>query len=162
MGTGKTAVGEALAKKFGFSFIDTDTLVEKTTGKSIRKIFETEGEAAFRNYEKESIRKALDSDRVVVATGGGAVLDRENLSRMKEKGIVIGLTASPEKILQRVSAFESRPLLKTEDKLKTIKNLLSHRSPYYAQADRIIDTTSRTVEQTVEEILKVLNGDDSR
>src|SRR3989338_11106644 len=91
MGTGKTAVAEALAKRLGYQFLDTDLMVEEETGKTITDIFEKEGESAFRVYEKKMIRKALEKEKVVVATGGGAVVDPDNLKLMKERGVVIGL-----------------------------------------------------------------------
>lgn len=162
MGTGKTAVGEALAKRLGYQFLDTDLMVEEETGKTITEIFENEGEAAFRVYEKKMVKKALEKERVVVATGGGAVADAENLKLMKEVGIVIGLAASPDSILKRITSMQTRPLLKTKDQLRKIKSLLSERSPYYREADKIIDTTSRSIEETVGEIVKALNGNDSR
>lgn len=160
MGTGKTAVGEALAKSLGYKFLDTDLMVEEEVGRSITEIFEKEGEAAFRTYEKKMVHKALTRENIVVATGGGAVLDPENLKLMKENGIVVGLAASPEMILQRISKMDTRPLLKTEDQLKKIKGLLSERSPYYREADKIVDTTSKPIQTTVEEILTLLNGND--
>ena len=156
MGTGKTAVGEKLAKRLGFQFLDTDLMVEEETGKSITDIFETDGETAFRIVEKKMVKKALEQEKVVVATGGGAIVDSESLKLMKDKGIVIGLSASPEAILQRVAGLETRPLLRSKDQLKKIESLLSHRSPYYRKADKIVDTTMKRLEETVEEILKAL------
>lgn len=156
MGTGKTAVGEKLAKRLGFQFLDTDLMVEEVTGKSITELFEEDGELAFRDWEKKMVKKALEKDKVVIATGGGAIVDPENLKLMKDKGIVIGLSASPEAILQRVAGMETRPLLRSKDQLKKIEALLSHRSPYYRKADKIVDTTMKRLEETVEEILKAL------
>ena len=156
MGTGKTAVGELLAKKLKFEFLDTDLMVEKETGKTITDIFEKEGEPVFRSYEKQMVKKALDREGVVVSTGGGAIVDPDNLKLMKEKGLIIGLSASAEAILQRISNMDTRPLLRSKDQLKKIESLLSHRSPYYRQADKIIDTTMKRIDQTVDEILTVL------
>jgi shikimate kinase len=156
MGTGKTAVGQALAKRLSYEFLDTDLMVEKETGKTITEIFEKEGESSFRAYEKKMVKKALEKEKVVVATGGGAITDTENLKLMKERGVVIGLAASPDVILERVQRFDTRPLMKTKDQLKKIQSLLSQRSPYYREADRIIDTTAKRVEETIEEILKAL------
>lgn len=159
MGTGKTAVGEMLAKKLKFEFLDTDLMVEKETGKTITDIFEKEGEPAFRGYEKQMVRKALDRESVVVSTGGGAIVDPDNLKLMKERGLIIGLLASAEAILQRISNMDTRPLLRSlnsKDQLKKIESLLSHRSPYYRQADKIVDTTMKRIEETVDEILNVL------
>lgn len=162
MGTGKTAVGTVLADRLGYLFLDTDMMIEKETGKRISEIFEKEGETAFRVYEKKMVKKALDKEKVVISMGGGAVIDSENLSLMKQKGFVIGLSASPEAIFQRISSSEDRPLLNSKDAMKKIKNLLSHRSAYYREADCIIDTTSQLIEQTVEKILKVLHENSSR
>lgn len=162
MGTGKTAVGEKLAKRLGWEFLDTDLMVEADTGKSITDIFEKEGEQAFRVHEKKMVRKALEKEKVVVATGGGAIVDPDNLKLMKEKGIVIGLSASAESILQRVASMETRPLLRSKDQFKRIESLMSHRSPYYRQADKIVDTTMKRLEETVDEILSVLNANHHR
>jgi shikimate kinase len=158
MGTGKTAVGRHLADRLGFDFLDTDLMVEEETGKMITEIFEKEGEPAFRQHEKKMVKKAMDREKVVVATGGGAIIDPDNLKLMKEKGIVVGLSASPETILGRVSKMDTRPLLKSKDQLKKIESLLSHRSPYYRQADKIVDTTNKAIAETVEEILRALKG----
>ncbi len=158
MGTGKTAVGERLAKRLKFDFLDTDLMVEEETGKSITEIFEKEGETIFRNHEKKMVKKALERDKVVIATGGGAIVDPESLKLMKDKGIVIGLSAAPETILKRITGMDTRPLLKSKDQMKKIESLLSHRSPYYRQADKIIDTTKKALEETVEEILKALDN----
>ncbi len=156
MGTGKTAVGETLAGRLGFQFLDTDLMVEKDTGKTISEIFEKEGEAVFRGYEKKMLKKALEREKVILATGGGAIVDQENLKLMKEKGVVIGLVASAEAILERIAKMDTRPLLKTKDQMKKIRELLSERSPYYREADKIIDTTSKTIDKTVDEIIKAL------
>src|SRR3989338_587294 len=163
MATGKTAVGEKLAKKLKYDFLDTDLMVEEETGMSIRQIFEKEGEPTFRAYEKKMVKKAMERDKVVVATGGGAIVDPDNLKLMKARGIVIGLSASPESIMRRVSQMDTRPLLQTKDtkdQLKKIEALLSHRSPYYRKADKIVDTTMKQLDETVTEILKALHGDD--
>ena len=156
MGTGKTAVGQLLARELKRKFVDTDRLIEEEQGKSITEIFEKQGEEAFRGYEKKMIQKAMEEKQVVVATGGGAVLDSDNLKLMKEKGILIALSASAEVIFERVSKLGDRPLLRTKDQLETIRNLVSRRSPYYSQADFIVDTNKKSVEQTVEELLKIL------
>lgn len=166
MGTGKTAVGEQLAQKLGCPFLDTDAMVEKSTGRSIPEIFEKQGERVFREYEKKMLHKALDQERIVISTGGGAVVDPENRKLMKEKGYVVALSASPEVILERVSQVDNRPMLKIADKegkkqaqekLEKIKALLSKRSPFYREADKILDTTSKKIEETVNEILKLVS-----
>ncbi len=95
----------------------------------------------------------------MIATGGGAVTDAESLQLMKERGFLIGLSASPESIMERIAQMQTRPLMNTKDKMKRIKELMSHRSPYYREADTIIDTTAKSVETTIEEILNVLHGE---
>lgn len=157
MGTGKTAVGQLLAKELKLRFVDTDHLIEEEYGQSIVEIFEKQGESTFRDYEKKVVQKVLSEKGIVMATGGGAVLDDENLKLMKEKGTLIALSASAEVIFQRISQLGDRPLLRTRNQLETIKNLISHRSPYYCQADFIVDTSGKSVEQTVQELLKVLH-----
>ncbi len=159
MGTGKTAVAKGLAEKLDYDFLDTDEMVEVETGKSITQIFEAEGEAGFRTYEKRMLKRALERDQIVIATGGGAVIDADNRKLMKEKSFVIALSASPEMILERVSSVNQRPLLdeKDKDRLKRIKEMISHRSPFYAQANRIIDTTVHSVPEIVESISKILH-----
>lgn len=161
MGTGKTAVGQALAKKLQYDFLDTDLMVEEETGQSITEIFEKDGEAVFREHEKKMVKKALERDKVVIATGGGVVLDEENRTLMKDKGTLIALSAAPEIILERIKGLQTRPLLKEKNRLEAIENLLSHRSPYYRKADHIIDTTGRKIEETVEEIFKILHANNT-
>ena len=162
MGTGKTAVGQALAQKLKYDFLDTDLMVEAETGKSITEIFEKEGETVFRDHERKMVKRALEKDNVVVATGGGAVLDEQNLSLAKEKGVLIALSAPPDVILERIKNLQTRPLLKERSQWETIQNLLSRRSPYYRKADFIIETAGRKIDETVDEILKILheNRDD--
>lgn len=159
MGTGKTTVGEKLAKAIGYSFEDTDTLIEKTYNKKVSAIFEAEGEEIFRNYEALALEHSLLKTPVVVATGGGIVLKPQNRQLMKEKGFVIALTSTPEKILERTQNEHHRPLLEsseTDNRLQTIKTLLSKRTPYYLEADTLIDTTHLTPDEIVQEIMKVL------
>lgn len=157
MGTGKTVAGERLAQRLGFDFLDTDLMVEKETGKKIAEIFEKEGEVFFREKEKKMVKRALEKEKVVVATGGGAVIDPENLALFKAKGFLIALSASPEMILERVKQA-NRPLLKGDNPAEIIKGLLSRRSPYYRQADWIIDTSGKKIDEVVEEILKILHA----
>lgn len=156
MGTGKTVVGEALSKRLGFQFLDTDLMVEEESGRTITEIFEKEGESVFRALEKKMVKKALDREKVVVATGGGAVTDPESLKLMKDRAFVVGLASSADAILERVASMQTRPLLKNKDQIQRIKSLLSERSPYYREADTIIDTTSKQIPDTVEEIVMAL------
>lgn len=159
MGTGKTSVGEKLAHKLSYRFFDTDAMVEAEKKKSVQDIFEKEGEAAFRGYENEALRNALKESPVVIASGGGIVLNPENRKLMKNSALVVALTADAETILERIKSSNHRPLLKTENQMQRIKDLLKQRSPYYLEADHLIDTTHLDVDDVVVEIMKVLDED---
>lgn len=152
MGTGKSSVGRDLARELNYTFIDTDAVIEKETGLSIFKIFEKEGEAYFRTLEKRVIYNLLQIKGHVVTTGGGAVVDEENLNVMKRAGLVVCLTASVDAIISRVDRNSDRPLLNQHDKRKAVMELLEYRKPFYAKADICVDTTDKTIKDVVEEI----------
>jgi len=154
MGTGKTSTGRILARKLGTRFIDTDKLIEKEAGILIREIFEKLGEPHFRGLEREIIRKVSEEKGVVIAVGGGAIVNPANLADIKRHGIVASLTASPEVILSRVDKNLDRPLLKVEDKLGKIKELIASRAPFYEKADITVDTDGKNPEQVADEILQ--------
>ncbi|OGW80390.1 MAG: hypothetical protein A3C47_04915 [Omnitrophica bacterium RIFCSPHIGHO2_02_FULL_51_18] len=156
MGTGKTSVGKALAKKLGRSLVDIDRRIEDREKRKIKEIFEKEGEPYFRKLEKEVIREVSGEKRIVITTGGGAVLDSENISALKKNGILVCLVAAPETIYRRVKNSENRPLLEAGDKLTEIKRLLSAREPCYRAADYQLRTDAQRPEQTAADILKLL------
>lgn len=155
MGTGKTAVGKALAKKKKLQFVDLDDLIELREKMTISDIFAKDGEPYFRKVEKRVLKEVSREKKFVVACGGGIVLDKDNIKIMKETGIIICLTASPQVILERTSAYRHRPLLNVSNPRKQIELLLKLRSPYYAQADKTIDTSKISVKEAVEKIVKV-------
>ena len=157
MGSGKTTVGRVLAKHLGFQFIDSDHEIEARTGASISWIFEIEGEASFRKREAEVIQDLTQKKGVVLATGGGAVIDPENRRYLKSRGTVIYLRASANHILQRTSHDKSRPLLQTENPAKKIEELALQREPWYREiADIVIDTGRPNVHAMVQSILNQL------
>ncbi len=152
MGTGKSEVGRRLAHRLGRAFVDTDQLVEERAGKRVAAIFAEDGEAAFRALERDAVAEAAGRGAAVVAVGGGAVLDPENVRRLREAGTLVYLTARPEIILRRVGDASSRPLLK-DDPHATVSRLLAERGPVYAAvADVTVDTSERTAAEVVEEI----------
>lgn len=157
MGTGKTSVGKELARSKKWNFIDLDDLIELRQGRSIQDIFSKEGEPYFRRLEKRTLKDVAKEKKFVVACGGGIVIDEENIRIMKETGIIICLSGSPEVILQRTKKFTHRPLLNVDDPKKQIELLLKMRSPFYAKADRIIDTSKLSVKETANKILKILS-----
>lgn len=156
MGTGKSAVGKLLAKKMSFAFADLDKLVEKQAALKISAIFKQYGEAYFRNFEKNAINSLKTMDNTVVATGGGAVLDPQNVAVMKEEGIVIALDADVDTLWKRLKSSRNRPLLKADDPRRKMEELYYERRPFYSQAHYIVNTTGKTIEEVVQEILILL------
>lgn len=154
MGTGKSAAGKIIAKKLGLRFVDVDAEIEREQGITINEIFERHGESFFRDIESAEISRLADAGPAVIATGGGAVLREENIERLRKSGIIICLTAVPEVIFSRVGQSSNRPLLKTNDPMTKIKDMLKTRQPYYNKADIIIETSSKTPLETAEEVIQ--------
>ncbi len=157
MGAGKTTIGRQLARKLGKRFVDSDHEIEARTGASIPWIFEIEGEASFRRREADVIRELTAQDDLVLATGGGAVLNPASRALLAERGTVIYLRASIGSILQRTSHDKNRPLLQTADPRARLEELLAQRDPLYREiADLVIDTGRPNVQSMVQTILDQL------
>jgi shikimate kinase len=154
MGVGKTSVGTRIAKDLGYSFVDTDSLIESDQNITITDIFSNFGEQYFRDVEARIIAGVLENERQVVSTGGGAVIRDENRNAFRNNGVTICLTARPEIIYDRIRHETHRPLLRVPDPLGKIRELLAARASFYHQADLIIDTSDRTVEHVIDEIRK--------
>ena len=152
MGVGKTSVGTRLAADLGYTFVDTDNLIEADQKTTISEIFSNFGEPYFRDVEARIIRQVLEGEGQVVSTGGGAVIRDENREAFKHAGLVVCLTAQPEVILERIKQETHRPLLQTPDPMAKIKELLGNREKFYNQADLIIDTSNKSVDDSVREI----------
>ena len=163
MGTGKTAVGQLLAKKLGRKFIELDSLIERQAGKSIPDIFQQDGEIAFRELEIEVTREVSKGRNLVIACGGGVVLNKINVDRLKENAIIVYLTASPGVILKRVANEEGqRPLLEVDNPTLTIREMLRFRKPFYeGAADIIINTSRLDIDAVAEQIISRLKDDES-
>jgi len=157
MGVGKSVVGQQLAQRLKRPFVDLDHAIEDREGSRVEDIFRLKGEAYFRNLEKETLQEVLNQDGQVIATGGGAVTDEENLQLLKSKSVLVCLTASPGKLLRRSGLESHRPLLKGNDRLKRIEELLRHREEVYRQAHISIDTSSISVDEVVEKIIKEIS-----
>ena len=155
MGTGKTAIGKRVAEKLEMGYLDIDELIEKEAGMSIGELFSRFGEEHFRTLESKLAEKVSEYENKVIATGGGIVLERENLDNLRRRGVLICLTARPEVILKRTKKEHHRPLLKVDYPLATIKELLAYRAPFYARADYRLDTSDLTIEQVVEEVARL-------
>lgn len=157
MGSGKTTVGRALAKKLNKRFIDTDHEIEARTGVSIPVIFEIEGEASFRQREADVIRDLTEQENIVLATGGGAVLNADSRKYLHERGIVIYLRAGINSILQRTRHDKNRPLLRTADPRKKLEELESQRAPLYQEVAHVsIETGRPNVQFLVQSVLEKL------
>ncbi len=156
MGTGKTAVGRELSRLLNMKLIDVDTEIEKSEKMTINEIFERFGEARFRDIETDMVKKVAQNKNVIISTGGGVVLRAENMESLKKKGVIVCLTASPEKIFERISNNADRPLLRVEDPLKKIKELLTFREPFYKKAEITINTDDKNPLQIAEEIIERL------
>jgi len=155
MGAGKTAVGRALARKLNKQFVEMDSLIEKKAGKSIPDIFQQEGEIAFRELEIETAREVATGKELVIACGGGIILNKINIDRLRQGAVIVYLTASPREILTRTSRDSTqRPLLEVADPALTIRELLKFRKPCYEHASDIkIDTSKLDIASVVEQII---------
>lgn len=152
MAVGKSTVGRNLAKRLHRRFVDLDRAIEKRAGLKVREIFEQKGETQFRELEKQTLADVLRLPKQVIATGGGVILDAENLGMLQEQSLLVCLTASIDTILARVGSGTKRPLLKGPNRRERIEELLAQRADKYAQAHVTVDTSALTLEQVVERI----------
>lgn len=138
MGAGKTTVGRLLAHFLGKTFYDSDREIQKRTGVGIPLIFEIEGEAGFRKRETEMLAELAQMENIVLATGGGSVLNTENCRILKQRGTVIYLRAAVEDLWRRTRQDQNRPLLRTADPRKKLTELYVQRDPLYRDAAHIV------------------------
>lgn len=153
MGTGKTTVGRHLARQLRIPFYDLDELIEQESGLTIPAIFREQGEVVFRALEREIVSRLSKLQGCIIATGGGTIVDPENLRHLRAYGEIICLTAAPERILERVEGMEHRPLLWHEDKLRRIREVMQIRAAVYSLVGEPIDTTDLSVEEAAAQVL---------
>ena len=153
MGSGKTAVGRRLATLLGSEFIDSDAEIEKRTGVDIRYIFEKEGEARFRERERDVIADLTALEGVVIATGGGVILDPANRERLAKTGTVVYLETTIDTLVRRTKSTKTRPLLMNDDPRAVLERMMLVRRPLYENAaDLRIETTGRQVRAVAADI----------
>lgn len=153
MATGKTSVGRQLAQKTGMQFVDMDALIVEREGRAINEIFATDGEPYFRELEKELSKELAQQSGLIISTGGGIVLNPDNIAAFSATGLVACLTAQPEEILRRVARCQSRPLL-ADDKEKKVRDLLQQRRPLYEAIPFQVTTDGRKPEEIAARILQ--------
>lgn len=156
MATGKSSVGKSLAAALNCEFLDMDALLEAEAGTTISEIFSSQGEPAFRTMESRMVERIAQRSGCVVATGGGTIVDPQNLETLKRGGVVITLTADIPTILRRSAMEDTRPLLQTADRLERIRSLMAQRAPFYARADILLDTSSLGIDEVVDILLERL------
>lgn len=155
MGAGKTTVGRQLAKTLGMEFYDCDREIENRTGVNIPTIFDIEGEQGFRIREHNMIDELTNMENIILATGGGAILNEENRRNLTTRGYVIYLKASIDQLLKRTAKDSNRPLLQTQDPKGKLLELMTIRDPFYREvADLIVETDGNSVHQVVKVIIR--------
>ncbi len=153
MGAGKTRIGRELSGLMRLSFVDSDTEIEKAAGCSIPDIFERFGEGDFRSGERRVIERLLQRDGVVLATGGGAFMDKETRDNIAQSGAVsVWLRAELDILVERTSRTDHRPLLKTGDPEEILARLIDERYPVYAKADIVVESDGRPAAAVAREI----------
>lgn len=157
MGSGKTAVGAALARILNVPFLDSDTEIVRAANMTIPEIFERDGEAFFREKETQVITRLLESQQCILSTGGGAFLAAQNRGVIADKGIAVWLRADLDLLWSRVKHKNTRPLLRTANPRATLKALCEARDPIYALADLAVDARAEySIEEMAGEVVKAL------
>jgi len=159
MGTGKSTVGMRLAQKLKREFVDMDREIENINGMTVSQIFRRYGEIRFRSEESLMAKKLSKKQNLVIATGGGFVLLKENIETLRENGIIICLQADPQDIYARVSRKKgTRPLLKKNLQIEDIENLLAQREAFYACADYRVNTSGKDLDAVINEIVSLVKN----
>jgi 3-dehydroquinate synthase len=164
MGTGKSTIGRLCARQLGFRFVDTDAEIEQREGQRVPQIFETKGEAYFRERESSLVRELAQREGLVIATGGGMIASDDSRATLLASALCVGLSATPEAILQRVGpeAATRRPMLRGRNVHERITALLKEREPTYAQLHYRVDTTSRSAVDSAEAVLGIYRAEQAR
>lgn len=154
MGSGKSTVGQLVAARLGFDFVDTDRLIEQRAGCTVATIFATEGEAAFRAHESAVVAELAERRQTVIATGGGLGANLEHLEKLKQHALIVCLWITAHAAWERVRYQARRPLLRVPDPVRRITELLAQREPAYQQADVLIHTGARSLPDVVLHVVR--------
>lgn len=155
MGTGKTTIGKALSRETGLKFVDLDELIENEAGMAVKDIFRERGEGFFRDMESGVVKRLTlggFGNGLIVSTGGGAVVRKENRDAFRSWGTVVCLSSTVDEILRRVENRDDRPLLNTGEKKEAIERLLKEREEAYGHCDLVVDTASLSIKEAVRAI----------
>ena len=158
MGAGKSSIGRRLASRLGIPFVDADTEIEKAAGMTIPEIFAAHGEPYFRAGEQRVIARLLDSGPQVLATGGGAFMNRDTRASIAAKGISVWLRATLDVLTKRIKRRSDRPLLRTADPADTLRRLIDERYPVYAEAALTVESRDVPHDTIVDEIVEGLRS----
>ena len=157
MGSGKSTIGNILAKKLNRDFQDSDHYIEKRTGVDIGRIFDIEGEIGFRDRESNALKQLLSTDSQVIATGGGSVLRKQNQNLLRSRGYIVFLDTTVNQQLQRLRRDKKRPLLQTENPRERLEALFVERRPIYLDlADLAVETDRKQARKLASEIINQL------
>jgi shikimate kinase len=158
MGTGKTAIGKRLASALGMKFFDSDAEIEEVTGMSVAQVYRRYGEIRLKSEEHLAFKRIVRRRNCVIAMGGSFLPDPGNIEALKEEFIVISLTARPEIIYERVKRRNNRPMLKKEDNMEKIINMMWERDSLYQNADLQLDTSEMNFQQITDNILDYIHA----
>lgn len=159
MGCGKSTVGKLLAERLKLTFCDTDSYIEQREDCSISEIFERRGEDCFRTVEKAVIKELSNKKGLVIATGGGVVINPNNAENLRKTGLVVFLDVTPETVLKRLEGDTTRPLLMRDDKETAVRELLNRRKPIYQAAAHFTVNADREALKVVDEIVGIYRSD---
>ncbi|SCA57932.1 Shikimate kinase [Candidatus Terasakiella magnetica] len=156
MGAGKSCIGRNLAAHYGVPFVDADREIEEAAGCCVADIFEIYGEAAFRDGERRVIKRILEGEPCILATGGGAFMNDETRKLIEETGTCLWLKADVEVLIKRTTGRKHRPLLNQGNPAKVLRKLVDERYPVYAMADITVETKDEALDATVSRVITTL------
>ena len=159
MGSGKTAVGRALAGRLGVPFVDSDNEIERAANRTIAEIFERDGEAFFRDREAEVIARLLNGTPAILSTGGGAFMQERNRTEISQSGLSLWLDVPLPTLWERVRHKSTRPLLRTADPQATLTEIYNTRTPIYRLADLAVEVApANSIDETAERVIEALKS----